>query len=203
MSQPVPITRNQETSRTATCESPTERSPAEPNPRSSEDFYITDRANRVPSVPSFSTLSIKPQHLSSTMFPRAPHRPIPQFIPGHRTVCMALFLPRPNTHVLFTKPISGVSGSSVFTGSSPSTPRSIIINFLQVVHYRRPAYLHSKSSSRQFEMRFSLGVWTSRIGIRSSHPHVRWPKCPILATRSNRSCSFRPVNSTFYGVPLT
>ena len=84
-------------------------------------------------------------HLSSTMFPRAPHRPrIPQFVPKHLTVCMSLFLPRPNTHVLSTKPISQVSGSSVFTGSSPSTPRSIIINFLQVVHYRRPVYLRSK-----------------------------------------------------------
>ena len=54
------------------------------------------------------------------------------------------FFTRPNTHVLFTTPILRVLGSFVFTGRSPSTPRSIIINFLQVVHYRRPAYLRSK-----------------------------------------------------------
>jgi hypothetical protein len=61
----------------------------------------------------------------------------------HLPVCLMLLLPRPDAHVLFTKPISRVSGS-VFVESYPSTPRSIIMNFLQVVHYRRPAYPSSK-----------------------------------------------------------
>jgi len=93
-----------------------------------------------PSTLSYIVFYILDQtsHLSSTMNTRAqPHRPpIPQLDTKHLTVCTTPFLPRPNTHVLSTKPIS--------RASSPSTPRSIIINFLQVVHYRRPAYLRSK-----------------------------------------------------------
>ena len=75
-----------------------------------------------------------------------PHdRPtIPRLDTKHLTVCLTLLSPRLDAHVLSTKPISKVSVSSVFAESIPSTPRSIITNFLQVVHYRRPAYLRSK-----------------------------------------------------------
>lgn len=77
---------------------------------------------------------------------KSPHRrpTIPQLDTKHLTVCSTFPLPRPDPHVPSIKPISKASVSSVFTESNPSTPRSIIMNFLQVVHYRRPAYLRSK-----------------------------------------------------------
>ena len=48
-----------------------------------------------------------------------------------------------NTHVPPTKPISQASGS-ILAGPRPSTPRSIIVDFLKVIHYHRPAYSRSK-----------------------------------------------------------
>ena len=69
---------------------------------------------------------------------------VPQLDTKHLTVCLMLPSPYPDAHVLSTKPTSKGSVPSVLTESNPSTPRSIIMNFLQVVQYSRPAYLRSK-----------------------------------------------------------
>ena len=99
------------------------------------------------------------------------------------------------------KSTSRVPDSSVLRNHIHQHPdRSLRISYKSfiIVTQRTPAL---QSFIRHFELRSSLGSWISRTGMRSSHRRAQWPKCPILATRSNRSSLSQSVFSTWDEAP--